>query len=111
MKKEEHKLQVTIHNFLCLNRIFHFSVPNGGLRNVRVAVDLKREGQMAGVSDLIILLPSRCIFVELKNGKAGKQSDSQKEFQKQVESLGFEYLLWRKIEDCEDFVKKIKKSC
>lgn len=109
MKKEEHNLQVAIHKFLCLNRIFHFAVPNGSLRRLSVAVALKAEGVLAGVSDLIILLPSRCIFVELKNGKIGRQSDSQKEFQKQVESLGFEYLLWRNVEDCQEFVKKIKK--
>ena len=109
MKKEEHNLQVAIHKFLCLNRIFHFSVPNGGLRNLKVAMTLKAEGALSGVSDLIILLPSRCIFVELKNGNIGRQSDSQKEFQKQVESLGFEYLLWRNVEDCEEFVKKVKK--
>ena len=109
MKKEEHNLQVAIHKFLCLNGIFNFSVPNGGLRNLKVAMTLKAEGALSGVSDLIILLPSRCIFVELKNGKIGRQSDSQKEFQKQVESLGFEYLLWRNVEDCQEFVKKIKK--
>jgi hypothetical protein len=108
MKKEEHLLQVAIHKYLNLMGIFHFSVPNGGLRNLRVAVALKAEGALSGVADLIILLQNECIFVELKNGKAGRQSDSQKEFQNKVESLGFKYLLWRSIDDCVDFVQKTK---
>lgn len=111
MKKQEHQLQVLIHNFLLANRVFHFSVPNGGLRNIKVAKSLKDEGVMAGVSDIIIILPNECVFVELKNGKCGTQSDSQKEFQKNVENLGFKYEIWRNFEDCEKFLKKIKKSC
>lgn len=104
MKKEEHYLQVAIHRLLTYAGIFHFAVPNGGLRNLRVASALKAEGVMAGVSDLILVLPKRIVFVELKNGKAGKQSEHQKLFQKTVEELGFEYQLWRDTEDCSRFI-------
>ena len=109
MKKEEHYLQVAIHNLLTYNKIFHFSVPNGGLRNIRVARALKAEGALSGVSDLIIIIPNQVIFVELKNGKEGRQSDSQKEFQTKVEGFGFKYLLWRNLDDCQDFIKKLIK--
>ena len=46
-----------------------FSVPNGGSRNLLEAKKLKQTGAMAGVSDLIVLLPSKCIFIELKAEK------------------------------------------
>jgi DNA-binding sugar fermentation-stimulating protein len=107
MKQEEHQIQVAIINYLRANRIFCFAVPNGGQRNIIVAKKLKDEGSLAGVSDFIILLHSRCIFVEVKNAK-GKQQDSQKDFQAVVESLGFEYLLWRSIDDAISFIRGIK---
>ena len=108
MKKDEHYLQVAIHNVLTFYKIVHFAVPNGGLRNIRVASALKAEGALAGVSDLILVLPKRIVFVEVKNGKKGVQSDAQKEFQNTVERLGFEYYVWRNIDDCYNFVNKIK---
>lgn len=43
-------------------RYLLFSVPNGGLRSLRTAQMLKAEGALAGVSDLILLLP-RAVMV------------------------------------------------
>lgn len=54
-------------------------------------------GMKAGVSDLIVLMPNRCIFVELKTD-TGIQSDGQKEFEYTVKKLGFEYYLVRSLE-------------
>lgn len=107
MKQEEHNIQVSIVNYLRANNIFCFAVPNGGQRNIIVAKKLKDEGALAGVSDLIILLPSRCIFVEVKTAK-GKQQESQKDFQAIIESRGFEYLLWRSIDDAVNFIRGVK---
>jgi hypothetical protein len=74
-----------------------FSVPNGGSRNILEAKKLKQTGATAGVSDLIVLLNKKCLFIELKIEK-GVQSEVQKEFQKRVEALGFEYHLVRSLE-------------
>lgn len=96
-----------IVQYLKLNRVFCFSVPNGGKRNAITGSFLKKEGQLAGVSDLIILLPKRCVFVEIKTSK-GKQQDTQKVFEKQVKELGFEYLIWRSLDDAINFLREIK---
>lgn len=109
MASPEHVLQKQINNLLSLYKIMHFAVPNGGLRNLKVAKKLKDEGVLAGVSDLIIVLQGRVVFVELKT-KTGVQSVSQKVFQKNVEALGHTYLIWRSFEDCLDFIKKIQKG-
>lgn len=103
MKHPEHDIQVGIVNYLRLKKIFCFAVPNGGLRNLKTAAFLKKEGATAGVSDLIILLPQRCLFVEVKT-KTGRQSEEQKNFQQEVEKLGFEYLIWRSLDDAIKFV-------
>lgn len=108
MKKEEHYLQIAIHKLLTYAGIFHFAIPNGGARNLKVAMSLKAEGVLAGASDLVLVLEKRIVFVELKNGKIGRQSEHQKSFQNEVEKRGFEYVIWRNIEDCEDFLKKNK---
>ena len=81
-----------------------FSVPNGGTRNMLEAKKLKQTGAMAGVSDLIVLLPSKCLFVELKIEK-GIQSDKQKEFQEIVTNLGFEYKLIRSLQEFQTWIQ------
>jgi hypothetical protein len=53
-----------------------FAVPNGGRRDKRTAAKLKAEGVVAGVSDLILLLPNKsygALLIELKTPK-GRQS-------------------------------------
>jgi len=76
-----------------------FSVPNGGYRDAREAATLKVQGALAGVSDLIILLPKgETIFVEMKSG-IGKQSKWQEDFARQIANLGFVYILARSATD------------
>lgn len=60
-------------------------------------------GMRNGVSDLIVLLPNRVVFVELKTN-IGRQREKQKEFQSIVEGLGFEYYVIRSV---EEFFQKI----
>lgn len=98
MKHNEHLIQKSIIEYLRMNRIEVFAVPNGGRRDAVTGAMLKAEGATAGVSDLIILLPNKPVFVEVKT-KTGRQSDNQKDFQNRVEKLGFEYYIWRSVED------------
>lgn len=108
-KAPEHGLQVFIINYLRHNGVFCFAVPNGGRRDAKTGAMLKKEGVLAGVSDLIVLLPEgETVFVELKDGTKGRQSDSQVWFEHIVRKLGFTYLLWRKPEDAMAFVKGLK---
>lgn len=107
----ENKIQAEIykyfHNKYCLKhhnpKCEIFSVPNGGTRNKIEAITLKATGLKSGVSDLIVLIPRKCIFVEIKTD-TGIQSESQKEFEKTVTNLGFEYILVRSL---EEFINKV----
>ena len=81
------------------NELFAFAVPNGGKRNFREAVAMKRTGTVAGVSDLVVLGNNKKVFfVEVKTDK-GRMSDTQIEFKMLVESKGFDYLLVRSFAD------------
>jgi len=44
MKQEEHKLQCVLVKYLDYMNYDFFAIPNGGLRNIKVASKLKAEG-------------------------------------------------------------------
>lgn len=77
-----------------------FAVPNGGSRNKIEAANMKRQGTKRGVADVICQIPKKgyaSLCMEFKTMK-GKQSDEQKEYQRQVESAGSKYVLVRSVE-------------
>ena len=98
--KIEHYEQVKVISYLNILKsqmkiIEFFAVPNGGSRNVREAMNLKKEGVKSGVSDLVIVTKNVVLFLEmkrpakkLKNGKLSTAgisvSDNQKKFIEQV---------------------------
>ena len=110
MKHIESNTQQAIVKYLRMNKIFCFAVSNGGRKDLITGSRLKAEGQLAGVSALIVLTFDDwddcpvCSFVEIKS-KIGRQSLAQKEFQANIEELGFEYLIWRSVDDAINFVK------
>ena len=64
-------------------------------------------GMRKGVSDIIVLLPRKVLFVELKS-EIGKQRAEQIEFQKIVEALGFKYYICRTLEDFQNVIQDEK---
>jgi len=68
-----------------------FAIPNGGLRHYKVALKLKREGVLAGVSDLFLMIPKdkwHGCFIEMKIEK-GRLSDKQKDFLDAAQEQGY----------------------
>lgn len=115
LNRTEHSLQKEIVCLLKLARVFCFETDvmdglkfcNTERARLSFITHHKNMGYVNGQSDLIVLLQNRIVFVELKNGNVGRQSEHQKFFQNEVEKRGFEYQIWRNIQDCEDFLKKI----
>lgn len=82
------------------------AVPNGGRRGIVEASIMKSEGVVAGVADLLLLIPSKgCPFlcIEMKTPK-GRQSPEQKAWQHEVEKIGARYVVCRGI---EDFIREV----
>lgn len=113
MKKQtEEHLQSQIvqwfNNTYCLKshepRLMVFSVPNGGTRNVLEATRMKASGVLSGVSDLIVVLPRKVLFVELKLA-TGRQSKSQIEFESRVTKLGHPYFVIRSLEEFKELIR------
>lgn len=109
---EEHQLQVACVRWFALEypglRGRLFAVPNGGKRSRKTAATLKEEGVVAGVSDLVLLRTSGrhgALLVEMKT-VAGRQSESQKEWEKSVTKDG-EYV-YRVCRSLDDFIRTVR---
>lgn len=105
MRDEEHKIQCACvrwfrYQYPNLSMLL-FSVPNGGQRNAVTGAKLKAEGVVAGVADLFLSVPRgdyHGMYIEMKAGK-NTQTESQKEFQRRVESVGYKYVVCRSFDD------------
>jgi len=105
MKNEESRIQIACvewfrYQYNSLSGNF-FSIPNGGIRNAITAKILKAEGTLAGVADLFLSVPRKGfhgMYIEMKTGK-GKQQESQKIFQSNVEKEGYLYVVCRSLDD------------
>lgn len=78
-----------------------FHVPNGGYRTKRTAALMKREGVVAGVADLLLLVPNDTahgLCVEVKTAK-GRQTERQKLWQQAVIAQGYEYHVVRSLDE------------
>lgn len=86
------------HRYEIIEPLF-FSVANGGARNVWTAKIMKDEGVRAGVADLILLIPRHGfagLLIEMKTPD-GKQSDSQKEFERLATQYKYKYVVVRDL--------------
>ena len=103
----EARIQTACVNWYRLSypKFLIFAVPNGGSRNKIEAANLKREGALAGVADLILLAEGKVLFVEMKTMK-GRQTERQKLFQHNVERLGFQYVVCRSFDEFRSEVTK-----
>jgi len=111
---KESKLQESVINWLRYSGYFCIHVPNGGSRNIVEATNLKKQGVLAGVSDILILdnvmeIQSRVLFkgiwIELKV-KRGKLSEAQRSFIEQAEKCGYLVILAWNFQDLVGYFDK-----
>lgn len=127
MREEEHNIQCACVRWFNLQwpqyRGLLFAIPNGGARSKATAGKLKAEGVVAGVADLILLVPRNtnpqktpygeiCIeidgqipeiwyhalCIEMKT-KTGRQSAEQGLWQLKVEQQGYKYAVCRSLDE------------
>lgn len=76
------------------------SVPNGVATSASQGRILKAEGMVAGASDLLLLVPRHgygCLCLEFKT-KDGRQSESQKIWQRETEKVCNKYVIIRSFD-------------
>lgn len=90
------------HNSFPKHRQMLFHVQNKA-RNAIEGNKFKAMGVVKGVSDLILILPGRVIFIELKT-ESGNQMPEQEAFQRKVTERGHEYYIIRSLKEFQEFV-------
>lgn len=83
-----------------------FAVPNGGARNAWTAKNLRDEGVLSGVSDLLLLVPRHGfagLCLETKK-PGGRMSDAQKVFKTAVERFKYKYVVYYSVEEFKSLV-------
>ena len=89
------------------SRVF-FSVPNGGARNAWTAKNLRDEGALSGVADLILLVPKKgyaSLCIEMKK-PGGRVSDTQKEFCEAAKAFKNKYVVCYSVEEFKAAVRE-----
>lgn len=78
-----------------------FSVPNEGCyRRKYYFTDL---GMLSGVSDTIVILPNKVLFIEFKSLKSYQRKE-QRDFENRCLDLGFSYYVCRSLEQFKDII-------
>jgi hypothetical protein len=78
------------------------SIPNDS-KDAKEQMRKKATGMKVGHSDFNIYMNGRCYFFEVKT-PTGVQSDSQKRFESEVKSLGFEYYIVRSLDEFKNII-------
>lgn len=100
----EHNLQVACVQWFRMQYpgLLLMSIPNGGWRKKATAAKLKQEGAIAGVPDLLLAHPSNRyhgLWIEMKNGKAGRLSEHQKIVIPQLQKEGYQVVVARTFDE------------
>ena len=114
MKKfnNEHAEQKCLFEWANLNKSnmpalnLMFAIPNGGLRNIGVARNLKAEGVKAGVPDIFLAYPMsnhHGLFIELKVGNR-KPTELQALWMKALSKVGYKAALCYGFEEARDTI-------
>ena len=101
----ERDLQFLVCDYLKLNKniLSFFMVPNGVKLSGGASYynSLVKQGFRAGVSDLVVVLENKILFLELKVGK-NKQRDSQVLFENSIKTCNVaSYHIIKSLEDLE----------
>jgi len=102
-KYNESKLQSSCVKYFRYNYrdLVLYSIPNGGLRDKRNAVVLKREGVLPGVPDLFLAHSSNGyhgLYIELKVGK-NKLTDHQKRVINKLEKENYKVVVCYSLDE------------
>lgn len=78
-----------------------FSVPNEGC--YRRKNYFESLGMLSGVSDTIVIMPNKVLFVEFKTLKSYQRKE-QRDFENRCLELGFSYYVCRSLEQFKDII-------
>ena len=110
MKNEEHREQCALFKWMSYHSIFDctFAIPNGGHRDIRVAVKLKSEGVKSGIPDIFIPIARgkvHGLFIEMKS-KKGRASEKQNLMIGRLKEKGYEVKICFGFDDAKKTIEE-----
>jgi len=103
----QQEIVVWFRNNYCLKhhktRNIIFSVPNEAAYKNKSFI---QTGLMVGVSDLIVVIKGKTLFIEVKTEK-GKQSPKQIEFEETIKNLNQEYYVVRSLNKFIEIIEQL----
>lgn len=91
-----------------LDRPIIAAIPNGGFRDAREACNLRSQGGLAGMPDLIILAPGPfTVFIEMK-AEGGRVSPEQRIIHPHIAGLGYVMLVAFSAEEALAQLRKLE---
>ena len=108
--ESEHALQVECLRWLRMAHpnVLCYAIPNGAYTTKTTARKLVAEGVVHGIPDLCIPIGKHgynALYIEMKNGKAGRLSDHQKELIPRLQAYGNKVVVCRTM---AEFRKEIE---
>ena len=108
--ESEHALQVECLRWLRMAHpnVLCYAIPNGAYTTKTTARKLVAEGVVHGIPDLCIPIGKNgynALYIEMKNGKAGRLSDHQKELIPRLQAYGNKVVVCRTM---AEFRKEIE---
>ena len=92
----EHEEQATFCKYLDIRKIKYFAIPNANAMSIKdrtmaikTMAKLKAEGVKKGVPDMLVFLPTKVLFVEMKRSKGGTISSEQKQWIEYINTLPY----------------------
>ncbi len=106
----EHDLQVQCLRWLHIAHpeVLCYAIPNGAYTTKTTARKLVAEGVVHGIPDLHIPIPKgeyASLYIEMKNGKAGRLSEHQQTMIERLQRLGNKVVVCRTT---EEFVHEVE---
>lgn len=110
MRNREHQIQVACVNWFRMQyKDIIYAVPNAARRSVVMGKMMKDEGLLPGIPDLCIPVMRNNyggLYIEMKDGKNGRLSDSQKEMIDRLRCNGYRVDVCRSVDDFMDVVNE-----
>jgi hypothetical protein len=107
-KKSEGQIQAECVDFFRMKyphyRNLLFAIPNGGFRIAKNAYNLKRQGVVSGVPDMMLAVPSgryHGLFIEMKRDSQ-KTTDNQKLMIHRLSEQGYKVVICRSVKQFMD---------
>lgn len=92
----EHEEQQAFCEYLDVRRIKYFAIPNGFYTSEKnkskkfgLISKFKKEGMKKGTPDMVVFLPHKILFVEMKRKKGGVLSADQKQWIEYINTLDY----------------------